>query len=168
MKKSLIIFFSLFCLNLGAFAVGVDCWEEYTTSNKTEPATSALRTALTAAGATPILVSKIYNLTLLSSGSCSTTGCISGTFHTSKVPFEFISLYQHNRLSGAYVPSMFYSYRYYNSSNSESFYNNFSFSGNSYTLGYSIYTYCVVNNNSSSGGGGGATGSVNFIIKATS
>ena len=37
----------------------------------------------------------------------------------------------------------------------------------SYNFPYIINTFCIVNNSSSSGGGG-ATGSVNFIIKATS
>ncbi|MBQ2983258.1 MAG: hypothetical protein IJD57_00470 [Candidatus Gastranaerophilales bacterium] len=36
-----------------------------------------------------------------------------------------------------------------------------------YGIGF-IYHYCIVDEGSSSGGGGGATGSVNFIIKATS
>ncbi|MBQ2983957.1 MAG: hypothetical protein IJD57_04095 [Candidatus Gastranaerophilales bacterium] len=31
-----------------------------------------------------------------------------------------------------------------------------------------VHTYCIVDEGSSGGGGGGATGSVNFIIKATS
>ncbi|MBQ2984435.1 MAG: hypothetical protein IJD57_06545 [Candidatus Gastranaerophilales bacterium] len=44
----------------------------------------------------------------------------------------------------------------------------------SYTSGTTLYSagkvyhYCIVDEGSSGGGGGGATGSVNFIIKATS
>ena len=53
MKKFLILLLSLFCIKLGAYAVGVDCWEEYTTL-ETPPATSDLRTAITNAGGTVV------------------------------------------------------------------------------------------------------------------
>ncbi len=166
MRKILIILFSLFCLNLGAFAVGVDCWEEYTTSNKTEPTTSALRTALTNAGATPILVSQIYDLTILTSRFCSSGICTSPSFVSSKIPFEFVQLISLNGTS--YLPYT-HSYYFRNASSSSGRTDNTTFDYSVYTnvYGYSIYTYCVVNNNSSSSGSS-STGSVNFIIKATS
>ncbi len=165
MKKSLIIFFSLFCLNLGANAIGVDCWEEYTTSNKTEPTTSALRTALTNAGATPILVSQIYELTFYEKGYGSDG--LSSVYSTSRIPFEFIILTKSYYSDTTYVPYKYYYYYYYSYSNNGVSVNNFISPNMTHVTGYSIYTYCVVNNNSSSSDSS-STGSVNFIIKATS
>ncbi len=149
MKKILIIFFSLFCLNLGAFAVGVDCWEEYTTSS-TAPTSSNLRTAITNAGGTAILVGTRAHVARYDASISTNSGL--GSLGAT----QFYSLgtswsdgkYQTETMWFGNSGYSFWIYKRHNV--------------------HYVHTYCVVDSSSGGGGGGGATGSVNFIIKATS
>ncbi len=147
MKKSLIILFGLFCLKLGALGVGVDCWEEYTTSS-TAPTSSNLRTAITNAGGTAILVGTRAHV---------------ARFHLGG---DGVSV------SDVYFQSMGTSWDsgfYFASVKASEYVNGYTTFGirREHSVHY-VHTYCVVDSSSGGGGGGVATGSVNFIIKATS
>ena len=176
MKKILIIFFGLILGCNLASARSVSCWEEVGTT-KTPPTTSTLRTALTTAGSTPILVSALYEASFFTTTSYDYVGgeyvsfpgfSLNAKLHPNAAGFLTNS-------NGHEFPSSVQSYyRYYRSSSNkgsgETTFNMLSTTGTdsyTYITGYFIYTYCIVDEGSS-GGGGGATGSVNFIIKATS
>ncbi len=157
MRKILIILFSLFCLNLGAFAVGVDCWEEYSIL-EAEPTTSALRTAITNAGGTAIKVSTralvffhYYNADSANTAVIQLYAFNDGdTWNNYRISNSLYGLYTNRG----------------NSKNEMVSFRNGSYERNYMT--HFVHTYCIVNTSSSGGSGGGATGSVNFIIKATS
>lgn len=172
MKKILIILSLILSCNI-ANAAGVSCWEEYATTNKTEPATSALRTALINAGITPILTSKIYELTIHTEQNTYYDTAMAPTYHTSRIPLELVDLTEHDDKTGIYVPYYYYYYRYYSGNNtSKGSTDGYFYLGNRgdiRTIGYTIYTYCIVDNSSSGGGGGTILSApVVFLIKATS
>ena len=195
MRKSLIILFCLTFLSLGAHAIGIDCWEEYTIE-KTEPTTSALRTAITNAGGT---VYKLHTRALVTIfdtyiryatgsgyGFAAGFGSISQVYLFNDGSYwDNYSLAKQNYGSSSdtstygTVESIFVKgdrnggtdYQTIKTSYSPSYYG--MWSSNMYTeydkkfATHFVHTYCTINT-SSGGGGGGATGSVNFIIKATS
>ena len=159
MKRILIIFIGLILGCNLCLALDISCWEEYSDSS-TAPATSNMRTAVTNAGGTVVLVSRMIdmfvhfatqygasqsNLKLMSNQ-------IYGNYDNanSATPIG-ITMYYNNCSNCLSINRTTQPYR----SNTA-----WSFSG------HYIYTYCAIS--SSGGGGGGATGSVNFIIKATS
>ncbi|MBQ2983858.1 MAG: hypothetical protein IJD57_03595 [Candidatus Gastranaerophilales bacterium] len=193
MKKFLILLLSLFCLKLGAYAVGVDCWEEYTIE-KTEPTTSALRTAITNAGGTVVklhtralvavftshlkystnnafagisdVVSQIY---LFNDGSYWDNYSLrKDAYNSSSDTSTYGTIEQIRTIKDRYSSSDYYpglislQPTYYDSGNAYMY----TLKENQFVTHF-VHTYCTVNT-STGGGGGGATGSVNFIIKATS
>ena len=191
MKKFLILLLSLFCIKLGAYAVGVDCWEEYTTL-ETPPATSDLRTAITNAGGTVVklhtrALTTVYNTYLMYDAGVygAVTRSINqiygfndgnywdnyalGTAETGDtttktlLALNFIGDSDNDSGSGSsrdlYKEVQEPDYYLYTSSGLKR-------QSDWYYMTHFVHTYCTVN--TSSGGGGGATGSVNFIIKATS
>ncbi len=179
MKRILIIFFGmLLTCNLG-LAKSVSCWEEY--SAKYNPNTVSMmksvlgddvtikrvKTEVSVAqhlnGASTYYFNNV-NIPLTSYLSYSRDGY---TYY-----MDFSSAYADGRNSYIYQsrPYLYtadgskgygYIYYYFAYSNNYSLYAE-------YAMGAYKHTYCIVDEGSSGGGGGGATGSVNFIIKATS
>ena len=151
MKRILILFMGLILGCNLSFARSVSCWEEYVPQFETHTnsymATALSGTTIVSTGqeATGVLFSEYGDFYVFES------------FRVTKDNLYFFnSTYDGWVLRGAGssekwtsgIPS---NLRY----------------GNTYGVGF-IYHYCIVDEGSSGGGGGGATGSVNFIIKATS
>ncbi len=150
MKKSLLIILSLFLTSLSVHAVGVDCWEEYTTTN-TAPTSSDLRTAITNAGGSAILVGTRASV----AGYEAAVAASSTNPNVSNAATQFYTLTTN-------LPTTWKSFIYGNSQ-----YGAGVGRERTYDIHY-VHTYCVTDSSSGSSGSGGATGSVNFIIKATS
>ena len=195
MKKSLLIILSLIFMSMSAHAVGVDCWEEYSTTY--EPGhTSLLQDVLgSKVTITPIKVDA-YMWGTSSQASVKyplpINTYITGSYYYSKTYypgyFRFneginvtagpsSSKYQlypnFGETSGLYAPD-------YNAAKSAiksgnitfvSYYKSGDYSYNLLFSGVGLYgayaiTYCIENTNSGGGGGGAAGASVNYIIKA--
>ena len=156
MKKILIIFIGLILGCNLASALDISCWEEHSISS-TAPATSNMRTAVTNAGGTVVLLSKMVDMNILLSGifhnARLTTSQINGNYDSTNGQYPMGYYYYGNNCGNCYSLDDFY--QPYRSNTAWSF------------SGHYVYTYCAISS-SSGGGGGGATGSVNFIIKATS
>ena len=155
MKRILILFVGLILGCNLCLALDISCWEEYSDSS-TAPATSNMRTAVTNAGGTVVLVSRMIDMITITNITTTrmhlTPGQAKGDYDSTNGKNPMGLKYYGNNCSNCYsltsitqpksgVTGMYFS-------------------------GHYIYTYCAIS--SSGGGGGGATGSVNFIIKATS
>ena len=163
MKRILIIFMGLILGCNLASAKSVNCWEEMaTTWDNTEPV-SKMQSSL-GADVTITRVSSMYRVATFIAGSSGFTEANlysnSPVYYTSGSNKYYISSFSplyYKSSSLSYMPNYIYIW-----------------SGNSgqgyFTPSLMIFhTYCIVDEGSSGGGGGGgATGSVNFIIKATS
>ena len=157
MKRILIIFMGLILGCNLCLALDISCWEEYSDSS-TEPATSNMRTAVTNAGGTVVLVNKTIDMNIFLFGDSS-----SFVAQTHLLPSQI-----YGNFSDTNIPI---GIKYYgnNCGNCLSIKKTTQPLSGSTALkfsGHYIYTYCAIS--SSGGGAGGATGSVNFIIKATS
>ena len=148
MKKILIIFFGLILGCNLASAKSVSCWKEYT-SYYTTHTESFMKTALS--GTT------IVNVGIENTGVAMMYDNMGGGTY-----IYGISDFKVSGSLGSYnsYDYLTYTYRGYDSYGTVR-------TADLYSLG-KIYHYCIVDEGSSGGGGGGATGSVNFIIKATS
>ena len=149
MKKILILFVGLILGCNLASARSVNCWEEYTTYN-TAHDSSFMATAL-GSDVTIVNTGIEYN------GIAELYERVSSDFYVGALTDYRVTTPPYIR-NGNYYLGVPYS----------------SIDNYSYTSGTTLYSagkvyhYCIVDEGSSGGGGGGATGSVNFIIKATS
>ncbi len=166
MRKVLIIFIGLILGCNLANAKSVSCWEEYDTSWKSEP-TSKMASVL----GNDVTIKRvgsgyIFHFMDINSNSSSvkahTMNPILDTYNTTN-PAGLGTFSPMRAQTGNYFED--YTFNFENKTYALS---------NSYAvwfiaIGRDIFhTYCIVDEGSSGGGGGGATGSVNFIIKATS
>jgi len=147
MKRILIIFMGLILGCNLASAKSVSCWEEYTSDNTYINGEATYESRLKSALGT--------ETTILSTGVEYT-----GVFVLSDYG---VSYFRSPKSYGVYNSNPHNSYWTRN----YGIYTHYTHSsgGSMYNYG-KIYHYCIVDEGSS--GGGGATGSVNFIIKATS
>ena len=168
MKKSLLIILSLIFMNMTAHAVGVDCWEEYSTNFDTEPV-SKVKTILPDEQIIRVntsirgMISDLgdSNLSLFRTGvSSAPQYCNGSNCHT----LYFSNGITMSSSDGPFLGKMYgttgYQRRYLLAKDDVN--DRFSFMS-----GYYAHTFCLISDHSSSGGGGGAAGaSVNYIIKA--
>ena len=150
MKRILILFIGLILGCNLTNAKSVSCWEEYA-SYATAHDSSFMATALGS------------DVTIVSTGiEYVGTAFISQIY--SGAAFAAGSLYKTPTHPGSY--NYTHHLGMYNTSSGR---DNSSVHSTAQIYGTGkIYHYCIVDEGSSGGGGGGATGSVNFIIKATS
>ncbi len=150
MKRILILFIGLILGCNLTNAKSVSCWEEYTTYN-TAHNSSFMATTL-GSDVTIVSTGIEYN------GIAQMYERVSADFYVGAVTDYRVTTPPYIRNGGYY-----YLGSPYNTTDNYSFTN----STTLYSAG-KIYHYCIVDEGSSGGGGGSATGSVNFIIKATS
>ena len=148
MKRILIIFFGLILGCNLASAKSMSCWEEYT-SYATAHDSSFMATALGS------------DVTIVSTG-IEYVGSVFFVQAYNGYGFSASSAYRSPTPPRSYSSYHVLGYYYNGTDNAQ-----FNASAILYGTG-KIYHYCIVDEGSSGGSGGGATGSVNFIIKATS
>lgn len=160
MKKILIILGLILSCNI-ANATSVTCWEEYTTTQKTPEATSAIRTAIAAAGGESYLVSTMIEG--YAAGMVSGTGFTSSQFKVH--PIHVYSYYTHSRNSALYAGEVMATDGDGGGWSGRSL--NYAVDSSVITSHF-VHTYCTVNSSSGSGGGTILSAPVVFLIKATS
>ena len=184
MKKILIIFFGLILGCNLASAKGVSCWEE--TDTTFNPDTVSKMQNVLGNDTTIARVKTILRGISIANGTIvdiPLANYITSTKSSGKNTYT-VYLEGNNYYSGSsnssyvfYVSPRMCSYSLDRTQSmcSDSWYSNriniYQYSSENILVAFGwlyIHTYCIVNEGSSGGGGGGATGSVNFIIKATS
>ena len=145
-----------------ASAKSVSCWDEYVTEWKSEP-TSKMAQAL-GNDVTIIRVDGGYKFHFFD-----------GNGGVSTIKSHTVSPIMSTYNNYTYVLTQYAPFYYSNNTLAANIsYSTFSYLYGNYSMAYFksgidiFHTYCIVDEGSSGGGGGGATGSVNFIIKATS